>query len=208
MAKERQLSDAEFFPITNSELHRVREIGIRPMHTGYLCGACGKSTNGRVLCDFIRGLGGRVLWCLCSCDKREPTVLITDGNGETTLQLPIPREFHPGVNWPPDLEKLFREAALAYSAGAYTAASMTCRKLLMVCACHEGDADGKNFSDYVNHITQNVLSFPRAKAAIDAIRTIGNEANHQVKFVSQSDAKRSLEIMTYVLNTLYSLTTS
>jgi len=121
----------------------------------------------------------------------------------TTKQLPISCEFHSNSKWPPELAKLYDEAATAYAAGAFTASSMVCRKVLMSCACHEGDTDGKKFVDYVDYVTNTVLTFPKAKDAIDAIRTIGNEANHGVQFVEQDAAKRSLQIVTYMLNTIY-----
>jgi hypothetical protein len=69
---------------------------------------------------------------------------------------------------------------------------MVCRKVLMVCACQEGDTDGKKFVEYVDHITTNVLTFAKAKDPIDKIRTIGNDANHNVKFVGRDDAKRAM----------------
>ena len=57
---------------------------------------------------------------------------------------------------------------------------MVCRKILMACACHEQSKanqaveDGKSFAYYVDYLANNVLTFPAAKAPIDAIRTIGN----------------------------------
>lgn len=122
-----------------------------------------------------------------------------------TSQLPIAREFHSGADWPTELSQLYDEAAKAYSAGAYTATTMVCRKLLMACACEKGADDGKTFVTYVDFITNNVLAYPAAKSSIDAIRAIGNEANHHVQFVNQSDATRAMKIVTYMLNTIYSL---
>jgi hypothetical protein len=82
---------------------------------------------------------------------------------------------------------------------------MVCRKLLMATACNEGETDGKTFAEYVTYITTTVLSFPRAKAAIDSLRGIGNDANHKVAFVSPDDSKRAMQIVTYMLDTIYSL---
>jgi len=85
---------------------------------------------------------------------------------------------------------------------------MACRKLLMVCACLEGAKDGQAFTYYVDYVTNGVLNFPKAKTAIDKIRGIGNEANHSVAFVSKEDAHAALSIVSYMLNTLYSLPSS
>ena len=75
----------------------------------------------------------------------------------------------------------------------------------MVCACREGAAEGKAFAEYVDYIVTEVLPMQRAKASIDAIRKIGNEANHDVAFVEKDDAGRALSIATYLLNAVYSL---
>ena len=82
---------------------------------------------------------------------------------------------------------------------------MAARKLLMACACHEGDTDGKRFVEYVDYITNTVLTFPKAKDAIDKIRSIGNDANHKIQLVPRDAARRALQIVTYMLNTIYSL---
>jgi len=78
----------------------------------------------------------------------------------------------------------------------------------MVCACNEGDTDGKSFASYVNFITHNVLNYPKARDAIDKIRDIGNDANHDVAFVNEGDARLSLQIVYYMLNSIYSLPSS
>jgi hypothetical protein len=203
--EKKPAGEVEFFPITSDETTRILNSGVKPKHMTYQCGACGQTTNGRVLCDVTRISDGyTVVWCLCSCKKEEPAILVTLDE-RITVQHPTAREFHSHENWPPDLAKLYDEGAKAYSVGAHTASTMVCRKLLMSCACHEGASDGKPFVEYVTHITEKVLSFPKAKQAIDAIRTIGNEANHDVQFVSADDAKRAMHIVTYMLNTIYAL---
>jgi hypothetical protein len=182
----------------------ANQLGYRPKYREYQCGACGNSTTGRVLCDVERSDGAMVQWCQCSCDKKEPTIIV-DKAGVLLSQLPMANEFSVSDKWPPDLAKLYEEGAKSLSAGAYTACAMVCRKLLMATACHEGDTDGKGFVEYVKYITDTVLTFPKAKDAIDKIRGIGNEANHNVAFVSPDDARRAMQIVTYMLNTIYSL---
>lgn len=118
---------------------------------------------------------------------------------------PMPREFIANPTWPSDLGKLFSEAAGAFAAESFTAAAMTARKILMAVAVAEGEADGKSFAEYVGFITTNVLSMPRAKSAIDAIRTIGNDSNHKIAFVNRVDAHRALTIVRYLLDTVYAL---
>jgi hypothetical protein len=185
------------------QLPVIGQWGLAPKYRNYHCGACGQSTNGRIVCDLQRPDGAKVCWCLCSCDKSEPSIIIEKGGA--VVQIPIAQEFASRPEWPAELSRLFDEAARSYGAGAFTATALVCRKVLMACACQEGDTDGKQFVTYVDYITNTVLTFPKAKTAIDAIRTIGNDANHDVKFVSQADARRAMEIVTYLLNTVYSL---
>lgn len=210
--KPAQPGAVEFHPLSEIELAKgnhvgvtLHHFGIGPKHKNYTCGVCGGTTNGRVLCDVQRvSDGARVSWCWCSCERGKPTILV-EKDGMTLSHFPIAKEFHAKPNWPPDLAKLYEEAAKSFSAGAFTACAMVCRKLLMATACHEGEQDGKSFVEYVGFITTSVLAFPKAQLAIDRIRTIGNDANHNVQFVSEDDAKRAMEIVTYLLATIYSL---
>ncbi len=82
---------------------------------------------------------------------------------------------------------------------------MVCRKLLMVTACMKGETDGKRFVEYVQYITDKVLQYPDAKAPITRIKDIGNDANHDASLVNEADAKRAIQIVTYMLDTIYSL---
>jgi len=133
--------------------------------------------------------------------------MIVNGNN-VVRQFPLPTEFRTKENWPPDIGRLYGEASLAYSAGAFTAAGMVARKVLMACACHEGDTDNKTFAQYVDYILTNLLPIPKAKSSIDAIRNIGNEANHKLEFLTQDAAKRAIQIVTYMLDALYTLPTA
>lgn len=131
-----------------------------------------------------------------------PTVIL---GGSDVRQFPEHCEFQAGERWPDDLTKLFDEAAKSFSATAYTSTSMVCRKILMSCACREGAKEGESFAFYVDYIIANVFPLPKAKSTIDAIRQIGNEANHKVAFVTRDDAKRALKIINYLLTSIYSL---
>ena len=55
----------------------------------------------------------------------------------------------------------------------------------------------------MDYITNKVLTYPKAKASIDQIRQIGNDANHDITFVEKVDAERAMRIITYLLDALY-----
>ena len=208
MPKDLPAGEVDFLPMTGREVSNAHHGGVCPRHRKYDCGSCGKPIQGRVVATLTRPTDGhQVQWCMCPCDLREPCVFVMKGD-EVVTQSPISKQFQHNAKWPPDIAALYDEAAKSYSAGAFTACVMVCRKVLMVTSCKEGETDGKTFVAYVDHITTTVLNFPRAKAAIDSIRTIGNEATHTVAIVSQDDAKRAMQIVTYMLDTIYALPTS
>src|SRR5205807_8779544 len=139
------------------------------------------------------------MFCACACGG--PTALvILDKDGTILKQAPAPLQFKPNALWPTSLSKLFEEASSAYAAGAMTACAMVCRKILMACACEQGDADGQSFAHYVDYITNTVLTYPKAKASIDQIRQVGNDANHDITFVEKADAEKAMRTITYLLD--------
>lgn len=98
-----------------------QQFGVRPCYRSYSCGACGNATTGRILCDVTRPAdGATVSWCVCACEKCEPTIIVSK-DGTDTMQLPLPKEFHADPKWPTNLAALYEEAAKTYSAGAFTA---------------------------------------------------------------------------------------
>jgi len=134
--------------------------------------------------------------------------LIIEKDDMVVAQYPSSKEFCVGEKWPSELAALYEEASKSFSAAAYTACAMVCRKLLMATACAEGDDDGKKFVQYVDYITDTVLTFPKARDAIKKIKDIGNVANHDIAFVAEADARRAMQIVTYMLSAIYSLPSS
>ena len=199
----RDRGDVAFHPINDTE---SQPRGVCPAHMKYICGGCGNTTQGRVVSSMVRTCdNSEILWCVCACEKEVPTILLADNAGKIREQQPIAMTFKANDNWPGELSLLYDEAAKAYGAGAHTACAMVCRKVLMATACKEGDKDGKSFAHYVEYITDQVLTFPKAKDAINRIKNIGNEANHDVAIVSPADAHRAMSIVTYMLDAIYSL---
>jgi hypothetical protein len=132
-------SRIEFFVFNNDEWSAIQQGGhIKPRHVPMDCGACGKSTNARVVASCLRKRdGATITWCICACEKEEPAMLMHRANA-LFAQYPDARHFQPGERWPADLSQLYDEAAKAFASGAYTAATMVARKLLMATACKEG----------------------------------------------------------------------
>jgi predicted metal-binding protein len=198
------LKNLEYCLITDEEKQAMFNRSLSLTTFDYECGGCARRTHARIIARGQDDITGNFLfWCYCNCGQ--PTCISRSADSETSLQWPRPGEFKVGVNWPPDLIRLFSEAAISFAGNAFTAASLVCRKILMAVAVDQGAADGGNFTLYVDYITNTILNYPKAKHAIDAIRKIGNEATHKIQFVDHADARRSLRICQYVLDAVYDL---
>ncbi|MFX8704215.1 DUF4145 domain-containing protein, partial [Acinetobacter baumannii] len=85
---------------------------------------------------------------------------------------------------------------------------MVCRKLLMAVACQHDAEEGQSFKFYVEHLLNRSLVPPHSRAAVDAIRDIGNDANPYLAFVERDQARRAMQITSYLMITIYSLPTA
>ena len=102
-----------------------------------------------------------------------------------------------------DVSALYQEARKCTSVGAHTAAILACRKILMHTAVDKGAAPGKSFLDYVGFLSEKGYITPDAKGWVDAIRTKGNEANHEIKVMNQDDAHELLTLVEMLLKIIY-----
>jgi hypothetical protein len=98
---------------------------------------------------------------------------------------------------------LYEEARRATGAGAYTAAVLCCRKLLMHIAVAKGAPAGKSFAEYVDYLSANHHISSDAKEWVDHIRNKGNEANHEIVIVGSDDAQELLSFCGMLLKTIF-----
>jgi hypothetical protein len=98
---------------------------------------------------------------------------------------------------------LYEEARRATGAGAYTAAVLCCRKLLMHIAVAKGAKKGESFAYYVDYLSSNHHISPDAKDWVDHIRKTGNEANHEIIMASSADAEELLMFCEMLLKTIF-----
>jgi len=118
-------------------------------------------------------------------------------------QLPSPVLGNPVHNLPDDVGKLYDEARKCTASGGSTAAVLLCRKLLMHLAVEKGDKPGKNFAEYVEYLGKSGYVPPGATEWVDHIRAQGNEANHEIKFMSPSIAQELLQFLEMLLKFIY-----
>ena len=104
---------------------------------------------------------------------------------------------------PPELEKIYDEARGCTRAKAYTACVLLCRKLLMHIAVEEGASPGDNFIKYIDFLVEKEYVSPRSKIWVDQIRQKGNEANHEIRFMTKDEAMDLLSFSEMLLKTIY-----
>jgi hypothetical protein len=86
---------------------------------------------------------------------------------------------------------------------SYTAAVLTCRKLLMNIAVAQGAGPGKTFVSYVEHLAASGYVPPNGRGWVDHIRTKGNEANHEIVLMSKAEAEELISFAEMLLKFIY-----
>lgn len=104
---------------------------------------------------------------------------------------------------PQEIHALYEEARRCTSAGAYTAAVMACRKLLMHIAVKQGAKPGDSFLDYVTYLTDKGFVPPGGRDWVDHIRQKGNEANHDITLMNKTDAENLIHFSEMLLKFIY-----
>lgn len=119
---------------------------------------------------------------------------------------PVAPTGRPVKNLPKDVAQAWQEAGLAHSAGAYTAAEMMCRKILMHLAVDQADAEpGKPFTNYIDTLDKKGFITAGLKPVIDQVRNRGNVANHKLPASSDEESMITLTITGHLLEAMYEL---
>jgi hypothetical protein len=161
--------------------------------TSYICGFCEAGVAVRyAYCQERSGDSANSAVCICPlCGT--PTWL-TWWDGTIRHQVPKPAAGRPlGERVPTDVRSTYNEARVAHSAGAFTAAAMMCRKLLMSLAVAEGDKPGRHFVEYIDWLAANGHTPPKSTRWVTAIKDQGNLANHEVRRFSEEESTQLLE---------------
>lgn len=103
----------------------------------------------------------------------------------------------------PMVANLYEEARRTTEAGAYTAAVLCCRKLLMHIAVSKGAPPNDTFANYVNYFADKHFIPPDALSWVDHIRTKSNEANHEIIMMTKEDAEELLSFLEMLLKMIF-----
>jgi hypothetical protein len=104
---------------------------------------------------------------------------------------------------PDEINMLYREARRCVSVNSYTAAVLACRKLLMHIAVAQGAKAGDSFLNYVEYLADKGYVPPNGRVWVDHIRNKGNEANHEIMLMAQSDAEELISFLEMLLKFIY-----
>lgn len=118
-------------------------------------------------------------------------------------QIPSPLLGEEVDNLPDNVKQLYKEARKCTGAGAYTAAILACRKLLMHIAVEKGAKPGESFKKYVEYLAAKGYIPPDGKEWVDHIKDKGNEANHEIVLMSQEEAKDLITFLQMLLLFIY-----
>jgi hypothetical protein len=167
----------------------------------WTCGYCGdrvSSIKGWYAGEATDGSGRQIAWVRICPSCRGATYFSPNGKRSPTN---APGE--PVPNVPTDLSRLYEEARSSSGVGAYTAAVLTCRKILMHIAVEEGAPAGKSFVEYVEYLANNGFVPPKGKGWVDYIRRRGNEANHEIVVMEETDATALVNFVGMLLKFIY-----
>lgn len=182
------------------------------------CGHCSRDVGAEVvfiegvnLADLITSdlkvpLGQKTLWLRCpACGQGSVRTPMTTGGGGLVV-FPGALPASAVSNLPSDVATAWTEARRAHSVGAYTAAEIMCRKILMHLAVDvAGSAPGKSFVEYVNDLEAENYIMAGLKPVVDQIRNRGNKANHELPASTEQESITTITITQHLLSGVYEL---
>lgn len=166
----------------------------------YTCGYCGTSLASNRGWRARLGPHGTVGGYIYVCHKCDRPTFFDKENKQAPGVV-----FGEPVSDIPDktVEQLYNEARSTTGAGAYTAAVLCCRKLLMHIAVSKGAVSGDTFINYVQFLADKNYIPPDARDWVDHIRKKGNEANHEITIMGRYDAEELLSFCSMLLKVIF-----
>lgn len=166
----------------------------------WVCGYCGKSVGGNAGFERSNRVHDKAIYICPHCEN--PTALIEDESG-VIGQIPAPASGNNVEGLPKSVGALYGEIRRCIQYSSYTSAVLSMRKLLMHIAVEQGAKPGEPFIAYLDYLRDNGWISPKCGPWVDAIRKTGNEANHEIVFVSERQATELLGFCEMVLKLVY-----
>jgi hypothetical protein len=170
----------------------------------YRCGYCDKEVGPDTGYFHINERSGSTHGLIAICPNCERPSYFDFQRGGAQTPKPKLGSVVSGIS-DANLGALHTEARACTSFGAYTAAVMICRKILMHIAVEQGAPPNQSFKSYVDYLDSKGYIPPNGKKWVDKIRDRGNEANHEIKLMNEADATLLLKFTEMLLRFVYEL---
>ena len=186
---------------------RIHHGGQYPYHCGWCGNRAVSSIDWKSHIAKSHTLYYRMVISICA-HCRKPTIFTFGGQHPEELHpksvIPAPDMNKKIAGMPHKVEQAYAEACKCLSQNAPTAAVMMCRKLLVHVAVEEGaEKDWNGYEQYVDFLKNEGHVPPNAHKMADLVRTIGNEANHELTPISSQEAECLLTFMGMLLFFIY-----
>lgn len=179
------------------------KTGIQPVP--YSCGFCGHATaDDKAYYPLTTGSDDAAavgVYSIRICGFCQRPTFLEQGEPNT----PAERMGESVEHLPQDIESLYDEMRSTTGVGAYTAAVLAARKILMHVAVDKGAGEGEPFATYVEFLTEKHFIPTGAEVWVDYIRNRANEANHEINLMTQADADALVRLTTQLLRNVYEL---
>lgn len=176
-----------------SGLHTVRSAG-------YICGHCGRDISSDKA--YVATYNGSTIPCLYICHSCNlPSFLFGK------MQVPGSTIGGSVKHLPKEIETIYNEIRKCTTSGAFTAAVMTGRKLIMHIAVSEGAKNGLTYEQYVDFLDTSGYVPPKNKGGLTAIRKLGNKANHEIVIMDHAQATSMIKFLEMLLKFNYEFPT-
>jgi hypothetical protein len=175
------------------------------------CGHCGRAVGAEIVYDSV--MWGNVkgstyvpqtsagLWLLCPYCGEGSVRARNSG-----MIYPAPRPGKTLEHSPVEVVRAWEEARSAYSVGAYAAAELMCRKILMhVAVAKRLVKAGQPFVSCMNALQSAGYITTGLEEVVDQMRDRGNVANHDLPASSEQESQVTLMITRHLMEALYEL---
>jgi Domain of unknown function (DUF4145) len=163
----------------------------------YQCGYCNTLVSSDRGYFVNAGLANGAIRICPGCNR--PTFIAEN----TKEKVPGVAFGQPIGSLPKELDALYDEARRASAAGCHTLAVLGCRKLLMHIAVDQGADPGKAFLEYVEYLAGKGFVPPHGRGWVDHIRKKGNEANHEIVLMGETESNDLLTFSEMLLKFIY-----
>lgn len=163
----------------------------------FVCCNCGKEiASNQGFVGFALGSPYCYIYICHNCSA--PNAF--DSLGKPLIEPKIGKEI---ANLPENVSNLYNEVRTCLQSGAFTAAAMLMRRMLMDIAVSEKIEQGLTFSQYVERLCTDGIIPRKAKHLADAVRQLGNEVNHELQTAKPEETFALFKFMEMLLEVNY-----